>query len=146
MSSQADTAAAAEKFLSGYNCAQAVLHSLCETMDFDKDSALRIACGFGAGFGRQQEVCGAVSGGVMAIGLKYGRGEAEDKSRTEDCYQRTRQFLAAFKQRHGSIRCRELIGCDLLTPEGQQSFKDRNLLRETCARCVQSAVELAAAS
>jgi len=146
MTTQTASDSATETFLSGYNCAQAVLHSLSPSLGFDCDSALRIACGFGAGFGRQQEVCGAVSGGVMAIGLRYGRGEAEDKSRSEDCYQRTRQFLSAFKQRHGSIHCRELIGCDLLTAEGQQAFRDRNLLRETCARCVKTATELAAAS
>lgn len=137
---------AIEKFLSGYNCAQAVLYSSAENVGIDRDTALRVACGFGAGLGRAQDVCGAVSGGVMALGMKYGRGEGDDKSRTEDTYRRTREFLAQFKRRHGSIICRDLIGCDLQSPEGQQLFKDKNLLRETCAKCVQTASELVAST
>jgi C_GCAxxG_C_C family probable redox protein len=61
---------AVEKFLSGYNCAQSVLYSFCDDLRFDGDAALRLACGFGAGMGRKQEVCGAVSGGIIAIGLR----------------------------------------------------------------------------
>lgn len=137
---------AEEKFLAGYNCAQAVLHSTAEDLGIDKNTALKIACGFGAGYGRAQEVCGAVSGAVMAIGLKHGRGEGEEKSRTEDTYRRTREFIAHFKQRHGSIQCRELIDCDLQTPEGQQSFKDRDLLHTTCARCVRTAADWVASA
>lgn len=132
---------AEERFLAGYNCAQAVLYSLADELGIDRNTALKIACGFGAGIGRSQEVCGAVSGGVMALGLKYGRGEGEEKSRTEDTYRRTREFIAHFTRRHGSVQCRDLIGCNLQTPEGQQSFKDRDLLHTTCAQCVRTAAE-----
>ncbi len=137
------TQTASERFLAGYNCSQAVLYALAPQLGLDQDTALRLACGFGAGIGRTQEVCGAVSGGVMAIGLRHGRGDQEDKARTEDCYRRTQDFLSGFRQRHGSIHCRELIGCDLRTPEGQSQFKERRLLAETCVKCVQTATELA---
>ena len=137
---------AEEKFLASYNCAQAVLYSTSEDLGIDKDTTLKIACGFGAGYGRAQEVCGAVSGAVMAIGLKHGRGEGEEKSRTEDTYRRTREFIAHFKQRHGSIQCRDLIGCDLQTPGGQQAFKDRDLLHTTCAQCVRTAADWVASA
>jgi len=130
---------ATDKFVAGYNCAQAVLYSATERTGLDPDTALRIACGFGAGLGRAQEVCGAVTGGIMAIGLKYGRGEGEEKSKTDECYQRTREFLAHFEERHGSIHCRELIQCDLLTPEGQAAFKERRLHSEVCSKCVHTA-------
>ena len=66
---------AVEKFLAGYNCAQAVLFSFCDDLVFDKNTALKLACGFGAGMGRRQEVCGAIIGGIIALGLKHGRGE-----------------------------------------------------------------------
>ena len=59
------SAVARQKFLAGYNCAQAVLFSFCDDLGFDKDTALRLACGFGAGMARKQEVCGAVAGGIL---------------------------------------------------------------------------------
>jgi len=66
---------ATEMFLSGYNCAQSVLWSFSDEVRLDPDTALRIACGFGAGMARRQEVCGAVTGGIMVLGLRLGRGE-----------------------------------------------------------------------
>ena len=78
---------ALEKFLAGYNCAQAVLFSFCDDLGFDKDAALRLACGFGAGMARKQEVCGAVTGGILAIGLKHGRGEGQNRTPTEATYE-----------------------------------------------------------
>ncbi|PTY04957.1 hypothetical protein DB347_19900 [Opitutaceae bacterium EW11] len=130
------------KLLSGYNCAQAVLYASCDRLGFDKDTAQRIACGFGAGMARQEEVCGAVTGGIMAIGLKHGRGEGEDKSRTEEAYTRIQQLMQRFRDRHGSVICRELIGCNLLTPAGQEFFKSHDLLHRTCAPCVRTAAEI----
>lgn len=70
---------ALQKSLAGYNCAQAVLFSFCDDLGFDQDTALRLACGFGAGMARKQEVCGAVAGGILAIGFKHGRGEGQGR-------------------------------------------------------------------
>jgi C_GCAxxG_C_C family probable redox protein len=78
--------AALEKFFSGYNCAQSVLFAFCGDLDLDKDLALRMASGFGGGMGGRQEVCGAVSGGVIAIGLKHGRGEGQDKQKADGAF------------------------------------------------------------
>ena len=133
---------AAEKLLAGYNCAQAVLYSACDRLRFDKDTALKLACGFGAGMAREEEVCGAVSGAILAIGLRHGRGENEDRAKTEETYARTREFIEAFKARHGTLICRELIRCDLRTAEGQRFFKENDLIHHTCAACVQTAQEL----
>jgi len=133
---------AAEKLLAGYNCAQAVLYTTCDRLKLDKNTALKLACGFGAGMAREEEVCGAVSGAIMAIGLKYGRGENEDRAKTEETYAKTREFIKAFKERHSTIICRDLIRCDLRTPEGQRYYKENDLIHHTCAWCVQTAQEL----
>ncbi len=129
--------AAMNKFLAGYNCAQSVLHAYAPEIGMDSETALKIACGLGAGMARRGEVCGAVTGGIMVLGLKYGRGEHQDRSATECTYQKTLELMARFEKRHGSCLCRVLLeGCDLRTPEGQQTFKDNDLLHKTCVRCV----------
>jgi C_GCAxxG_C_C family probable redox protein len=133
---------AVEKLLSGYNCAQAVLHANCARLGFERDAALQLACGLGAGMGQKEQVCGAVTAGILALGLRYGRGEAEDTSKTEETYLKTREFMDRFQARHGSISCRELIGCDLLTPEGKRAYDDQDVLHRTCAHCVRTAAEL----
>lgn len=133
---------AVEKFLSGYNCAQAVLYSCCDKLNFDKSMALKLACGMGAGMARHGEVCGAVSGGILAIGLKHGRGEGEDRASTEETYRRVNELMSRFEARHGSCICRKLLnGCDMNLPAGRQYFIENDLLNKTCAGCVRSVAE-----
>jgi C_GCAxxG_C_C family probable redox protein len=76
------TEIATARFLSGYNCAQAVLDAFRDETGLDEDLALKIATGLGAGMGRKQEVCGAVTGGILVLGLRHGRGRADDRSAT----------------------------------------------------------------
>lgn len=137
--------AAAQKFLAGYNCAQSVLVALGPGLELEDETALKIATGLGAGMGRRGEVCGAVTGGILALGLKYGRGGQQDRSATEQTYQNTRELMVRFEQHHGSCLCRVLLeGCDLRTPEGQRFFREHDLLHKTCLRCVQTVVEVLA--
>ena len=131
-----------KKFLAGYNCAQAVLYAFCDELCFDQDTALKLACGFGAGMARRQEVCGAIAGGIITIGLKHGRGEGQDRTPTEETYRKVRELLSQFESKHGSCLCRALLkGCDLNTPEGQRYYKENDLLNQTCKSCVQTVVE-----
>jgi len=133
---------ATEKFLAGYNCAQAVLYSFCDDLRFDKDMALRLACGFGVGMGRKQEVCGAITGGIITIGLKYGRGEGQDKTRTEETYGKVLELMSRFESKHSTSICRTLLnGCDLNTADGQRHFKENDLLNKTCKGCVKTVVD-----
>jgi C_GCAxxG_C_C family probable redox protein len=133
---------ALDKFLSGYNCAQSVVYSFCDDLQFDKNTALRLACGFGSGMARKQEVCGAVSGGILTLGLKHGRGEGQDKAVTEATYRKVRELMARFETKHGTCLCRTLLnGCDLNTPEGVRQFKENDFLNKTCKPCVQTVVE-----
>ena len=134
---------AVAKFAEGYNCAQSVLCSFCEDLGLDKDKALKIACGFGGGMGRKEEVCGAVSGGILVIGAKYGRGENEDRKVTDNTYAKIRELMNQFSQKHGTYICRQLLnGCELTTEEGQKKFKENDYLNKVCKRCVRSVVEI----
>jgi C_GCAxxG_C_C family probable redox protein len=137
--------AAMEKFMAGYNCAQSVLFAFGPELGLDGEMSLKVATGLGAGMGRRGEVCGAVTGGILALGLKYGRGARQDRSATEETYRKTLELMARFEERHGSCLCRVLLeGCDLRTAEGQQFFKEHDLLHKTCVGCVQSVVEILA--
>jgi C_GCAxxG_C_C family probable redox protein len=118
-----------------------VLFSAADNLGLDPDSALRLACGFGAGVAREGEVCGAVSGGLLALSLKYGRGEGEERARTDNTYAVCQRFVSAFRARHGSIVCRDLTQCDLRTPQGQEAFKANDLLKKLCTPCVATAAE-----
>jgi C_GCAxxG_C_C family probable redox protein len=141
MTSKSDLAI--EKFLAGFNCAQAVFYSFCDDLQFDKNTALKIACGFGAGMGRKEEVCGAVTGGIIVIGTKYGRGEKDERAAMELTYAKTRELLNKFAQKHGTFICRKLISdCELTTEEGQKQFKENDVMNKICKPCVQSAVEI----
>jgi len=134
---------AVEKFMSGYNCAQAVLFAYCDELNLEKNAALKLACGFGGGMGRKEEVCGAVTGGIMVLGGMYGRGENDERAAAETSYARTRELLERFQSGHGSYICRELLdGCDLTTKEGQGYFKQNDLLNRTCKECVRSVARI----
>jgi C_GCAxxG_C_C family probable redox protein len=131
-----------QKFLAGYNCAQSVLHAFGPELGLEGETALKVATGLGAGMARRGEVCGAVTGGILVLGLKYGRGGQQDRSATEQTYEKTLELMSRFEERHGSCLCRVLLqGCDLRTSEGQQHFKAHDLLHKTCAPCVQSVAE-----
>ena len=119
---------AAELFLEGFNCAQAVLAVFCEDYDMDTETALKTACALGGGCG-MAELCGAVSGGALVVGLKYGQYILEDASANANCRARRDEFLKRFIEKHGSSTCRGLLGFDYTTDEGavkyNQVFSDR---------------------
>lgn len=137
------SAVAAAKFIEGYNCAQAVLYSFCDELKLDKNLALKMVCGFGAGMGRKEEVCGAVTGGIVVIGTHCGRGENESRESTELTYNKTRELMDRFTEKHGTYICRKLIDdCELTSDEGQRQFKENDMLNKICKPCVQSVVEI----
>ncbi len=126
------TEIALNKFKEGYNCAQSVVYSHTDALEISSDAALKLSNGFGAGFGRKQEICGAISGGVIVLSLLHGRGVNDDKQKQEITYAKVRELLDKFEAKHGTISCRRLLdGCELMTAEGQARFKSERM----SARC-----------
>ena len=101
---------AKELFLSGYNCSQSVFGAFCEDFGIDFDSAMLISSGFGGGMGRLREVCGAFSGIVLVLSLKYGYKNADDTEKKKDLYKHIQNLATKFKQDNTSIICKELLG------------------------------------
>jgi C_GCAxxG_C_C family probable redox protein len=132
---------AVERFRNGFNCSQAVLSSYSEQFGLECGKAFKVATGFGGGM-RMGGTCGAVSGALMVLGLKYGNTTAEDKEAKAKTYTKVEEYTKRFKARNGSVTCRELLGCDLSTPEGMKEAKDKGLFSSICPRIVQDAVEI----
>ncbi len=133
---------AANYFSTGNNCAQSVLMTFAEELGIPKDMAFNLAAGFGGGLGKQGHVCGAVSGAIMVIGLKYGKEVAPDKVISES-YIQVNKFTEEFKKHHPSIMCKDLIdGLDLNNPDDAAEWKRRNLHDTTCLSAVKSAVRI----
>ena len=101
---------AKQLFESGANCAQAVMGAFAAECGIDRETALRMASGFGGGVGRMREVCGAVSGMVMAAGLMRGNADLDDKSAKDRDYALIQKLAGHFREETGSIVCRELLG------------------------------------
>ena len=103
---------AKEYFLQGYNCSQSVAMAFSDLIGMDEAQIARAVCGFGGGIGRMREVCGAFTGAVMVLGLKFGNTIGSDRAAKGKDYERVQLFAKRFKEELGSdtIICRELLG------------------------------------
>lgn len=95
---------AVELFLEGKNCSQAVFTAFAPDLGLSEETALAVSIGLGGGIGRMREVCGAVSGSAMLVGLKY-----PELDKTE-VYEKVRMIVDEFKKTNHSIVCKELLG------------------------------------
>lgn len=133
---------AKELFEQKYHCSQAVLAAFADELDITEKQALKLGGCFGGGMCKG-EVCGACTGALMALGLKFSQCETEDldsRLKTNDV---TVEFLEQFRKENGSYMCRELLGCDLATQEGKEYAIEHNLFTEFCPKLVMSAVKIA---
>lgn len=130
-------------FDSGFNCAQAVLAPRAEELGLPRQAALKLAAGFGGGIGQTGRVCGALSGACMLVGLKYGRTDGADKALKLKNYEQARVVIDKFRARAGHVDCKDLLGFDMLTPEGQAACKQPGAF-DRCPEFVRIAAEIAA--
>ncbi len=133
---------ATNRFRRGFNCAQAVFSAYAPSVGVGEEVALKISTGFRAGMGRQQEVCGAVTGAFMVLGSKHGMTDTADTAGKEMTYAQVKEFTRRFCKLHGSISCRELLGCDINTGEGKRIYSERKLSATVCLPCVQDACKI----
>jgi len=128
-------------FKERFNCSQSVLSVYAEESGLDRETALKLPCGFGAGMARMGETCGAVTGAFMAIGLKFGAAVPGDSPAKLRTFELIGEFARQFEARHGSLVCKELLGFDMSTPEGEEAANKRGSF-DICPQLVQNAVEI----
>ena len=134
----------AEKlFREGYNCSQAVLLAFNDVTGLDDDTAAKIAQSFGGGLGRMREVCGAVSGSAMVLGLLKGGNEPNNHEAKKEHYALVQEFARRFKEQNGSIICRELLS-GVRTVEGLEPEKrtEGYYKKRPCPEIVRTAAEI----
>ncbi len=126
---------AAELFLNGYSCSQAVAIAFCDVTGLERDYCARLASSFGGGMGRMREVCGAVSGMLLVAGLLYGYDSPDDDKQKMEHYSRVQELAGKFREQVGSIVCREILknppSDPNPTPRTAEYYKQR-----PCARMV----------
>ena len=134
---------AKELFTRGYNCAQSVFAAFCDLTGMDEKEALRLSSSFGGGFGRLREVCGAVSGMALVLGALYGYDDPTDKEIKKAHYARVQTVCGAFRDRHGTLICRELLADVKHTPGNTPEPRTEAFYHERpCAGLVESAAEI----
>ena len=129
-------------FLKRFTCSASVFSVFSGELGLDPDVAKKIACGFGAGIAKTGNICGAVSGAIMVIGLKYGKCVEGDDAATEKTRALTRQFIDEFTKKNGSINCTELLGYNLSNPEEYARARDEEIFVTKCPLMVRDAADI----
>ena len=125
------------------NCAQSVMSVFCEQLGLNLDPGLRMAMAFGGGMGRGGNTCGAVTGAYMALGLAQTIPQENPREAIDKTYELVRRFNERFTTKHGSLLCRELLGCDMSQPGGIEEARNKELFANVCPGLVHDAVQIA---
>ena len=132
---------AAELFVGGYNCAQAIAVAFCDEIGVTKEQAAKMASSFGGGMGRMREVCGAVSGMLLVVGILYGYDTPGDDISKKTHYERVQALAEDFRGQAGSIVCRDILknppSDPTPSPRTEEYYRDR-----PCARMVYTAAKI----
>ena len=128
----------------GFVCSQAVFATLGEQLDIERKQALKIAAGFGGGVASQGGICGAVSGAIMAIGLKHGHDESSDEYAKNETTFLAQELIEKIEDKYGCYTCKGITGIDFTMPEGRKLAKERGLWKKNglCFNLIKDTVEI----
>ena len=132
---------AVDYYSRNYNCTQGVFTTYAIEHGLDEKLALKLATNFGGG-ARKGEICGAISGALMVLGLLYGHSESDDFDTKAKAYAMSEEYMNRFIKKNGSAVCRELLGYDLSRPDEKAIIIEKNLFRTVCPDMIRSAVEI----
>ena len=130
---------AREFFEQHYNCAQSTFAPFAEYFGMEINLAMKLATPFGGGMGHAGQICGAVSGALLAIGLAEGI-TSYDRDKKYTCYRLAEEFQSRFKAVHGSLTCPGLLGFDIGNPKELEQVRQEDLFHTLCPKLVGEAV------
>ncbi len=133
-------AEALELFESGYHCSQAVLATFSEDLGLPHETALKIACPFGGGLGGYGRTCGALTSGMMVIGLKYGTTKPTDLEAKKLSCDKTRELIETFERAYGTSSCNDLVGFDRSNLSGAELMIKLPHFHKTCPKFLETVV------
>ena len=132
---------AQDRFAQGFSCSQSVFSAFASKCGVTDETALKLASPFGGGIAHQGNVCGAVTGALMALGLACGSASS-DKEEKDKTYLLAEDFIRRFREKHDTILCRELIGYDISKPDELLKAREGQVFSSACPRFVKDATEL----
>ena len=136
-------AKAIEIFEQGYNCSQAVFMAYSDKYGIDSETASKLATSFGGGMGRLREVCGAVSGMFLVLGMEYPFTDTKDKASKNTNYKAVQHTANEFKSIMGSYICADLLKLKHLPQNPESSERNETYYKSRpCTRCVAVAAEI----
>lgn len=127
---------ALQRFSQGYNCAQSVFTVFASENGLELETARRIAALFGGGISRSGEMCGAINGGLMALGLTLATYDPNDDQAKDHLNQLGQEIIHRFETRFGARHCRNLTGLDLRDPQEHHTAKESGVLKDQCPEYV----------
>jgi C_GCAxxG_C_C family probable redox protein len=136
------SAEAVAAFGRGYNCSMAIFSAYAPDLGLDAETAASIASPFGAGIAGTDDICGAVSGALMVIGLSQRKEDIRDAASREMVYALAQKFIAEFTARNGSVMCTDLVGYDLSQEDQYQEAREQKVFATRCPKLVRDAGEI----
>jgi len=135
---------AMQLFKDGYNCSQAVTAAFSDVTGVSFEDSVKIASSFGGGMGRMREVCGAVSGMFLVLGMIEGYSDPKDNVAKKAHYEKVQKLAEEFKQEHGTIICRELLGLNIKGADDPTPAErtDTYYKKRPCVEMVGTAAEI----
>ena len=134
--------AAQAYFKSGYNCAQSVVMAFCDRTGLTEEESARLASSFGGGLGRMREVCGTVSGMAIVAGILFGYDDPKAPGAVQEHYALVQRLAGEFRERNGSIVCRELLGDRSPVRSAPEPRTEEYYKKRPCVELVGDAVEI----
>ena len=130
-------------FEQGYNCSQAVFMAYSDIYGIDTETAAKLATSFGGGMGRLREVCGAVSGMFLVLGLHYPFIDTKNKIAKNTNYKAVQRTANEFKSVMGSYICADLLKLKHEPQNPESSERNETYYKSRpCTRCVKVAAEI----
>ena len=132
---------AVEYYCHNFNCSQGIFTTYAVENGLDEKLALKLGTCFGGG-SRKGEMCGAVAGALMVIGLLYGHSDGNDLDSKAKAYALSEEYMNRFIKENGSVVCRELLGLDLSKPDEMAIIREQDLFHTNCPEMIRSAADI----